>query len=186
MERILSCSVGRPKRKPASQRSLPQPPSNNENSLNCSLHCEVALALRYLSKHPDDSPALSCIGVSKPSCFACWSFLKCVRGISINLSTRGTHEKIYFPWRYPGEELGVSNYASHADRIHNDLYSIFAERYTTCVRPRRMEVVSGMDRFEDNEDSDAFSYAWAAVELKRKEHAEFLESLEDAGRPSNA
>lgn len=40
----------------------------------------------------------------------------------------------YFLWRYPGEELGVSNYAYHTDGIHDDLYSIFAERYATCVR----------------------------------------------------
>lgn len=71
----------------------------------------------------------------------------------------------------------MPNYASHADRIHGDLYSIFAEKYATCVRSRRMEIVPGMGRLEDNEDPDAFSYTWAAVELKREELAELLESL---------
>lgn len=121
----------------------PCPQSNNKDSLNCPLHCEVVLALRYLSKHPSDPPALPCIGVSKLSCFACWSFLKCIQGVGVNLSTRGTNEKVYFPWRYPREELGLTNYAAHVDRIHDDLYSIFAERYATCVRSRRMESGSG-------------------------------------------
>ncbi|BCR87384.1 uncharacterized protein ACHE_31371S [Aspergillus chevalieri] len=40
-----------------------------------------------------------------------------------------------------------------------------------------MEIVPGMGRLEDNEDPDAFSYTWAAVELKREELAELLESL---------
>lgn len=89
----------------------------------------------------------------------------------------------YFLWRYPGEELGVSNYTYHADGIHDDLYSIFVERYATCVR-LRMETGSGRDGVENNKDPDAFSYAWAAVERRRKEHAELELGVDDAGRRS--
>lgn len=168
-----------------SQNENPHPndpspyPQFSNKDLNCLLHCEVALALHYFSRHPDDPPALPCIGVSKLSCFACWSFLTCIRGVGVNFSTRGTNVKTYFPWRYPGEELGVPNYAHHAGRIHDNLYSIFAERYATCVRSRRM--VTGLG-FKTNEGPDAYWYAWVAVERKRKEHAELDLGVDDAGR----
>lgn len=48
----------------------------------------------------------------------------------------------------------------------------------------RMETGSGRDGVENYKDPDAFSYAWAAVERKRKEHAELELGVDDAGRRS--
>ena len=143
----------------------------NKNSVYAPIHCEVAVALHFLSQNLGGPPPLPFIGVFKLSCFGCWSLFKALQRVGANIATRGTHGKAYFPWKYP-EELRATQYAGDALRVKADVYSIFAERYTTCILARRMEIGSDGSRCEteNNRDPDAPSYALAAKNRKREKY----------------
>ena len=145
---------------------------HNKHSVYAPIHCEVAVALHFLSQNLDGPPPLPFIGVSKLSCFGCWSLFKSLQRAGACIATRETHGKAYFPWKYPEEELRATQYADHALRVKADVYSIFAERYTTCILSRRMEIGSDSSRceMENNRDPDALSYALTAKNRKKEKY----------------
>lgn len=111
--------------KPGSSRHL-----KKEQSINAAVHCEVALALHFLSKDLEGPLPLPCIGISKPSCYACWEFFQCLQRSGAGLFMR-TNSNAPFPWKYPSTELDNSTY--NAAKIHQEFYSIIADRYTMCI-----------------------------------------------------
>lgn len=74
------------------------------------IHCELAIALVFLSEKDPPASTFANIGTSRLSCFACWKFLFCIRKkksenqIEPCFYTKGTNGKACFPWKYPGQE----------------------------------------------------------------------------------
>lgn len=141
---------------------------HHKHSLYTPVHCEVAVAMHLLSQDLDGPPPLPFIGVSKLLCFGCWSFLKSLQRVGAQIATRGTHGKYAFPWKYPEEQLCMTRYTSKAADIKEDVYTTFANRYTTCILARRTEIGSDSSRCEtdSNEDPDALSSASAAMDSR--------------------
>lgn len=143
----------------------PTPSQHHKHSGYVPVHCKVAVAMHLLSWDLDGPPPLPFIGVLKLSCFGCWSFLKSLQHAGANIATRGTHGKYAFPWKYPGEQLCRTQYASQAAGIKEDLYSTLSHHYTTCILARCTEIGSDSSRCETegNKDPDALSSALAAM-----------------------
>ncbi|OJJ84511.1 nucleic acid/nucleotide deaminase domain-containing protein [Aspergillus glaucus CBS 516.65] len=107
--------------KPGSSRHL-----KKNQSINAAVHCEVALALHFLSKDLEGPSPLPYIGISKPSCYACWGIFRCLQRSGAGLFIRRTNSNAPFPWKYPSTELDSSTY--NAAKIYQEFYSIIAER----------------------------------------------------------
>lgn len=120
--------------------SAPPQTTTNKHSAYTPVHCEVALAMHFLSQDLDGPPPLPFVGVSKLSCFGCWSLLKSLQHARAQIATMETHGKAFFPYKYPEEELYATQYASQAAKVKEDVYLIFADQYTTCIVARRMEI----------------------------------------------
>lgn len=112
--------------KPGSSRHL-----KKNQSINAAVHCEVALALHFLSKDLEGPSPLPYIGISKPSCYACWGIFRCLQRSGAGLFIGRTNSNAPFPWKYPSTELDSSTY--NAAKIYQEFYSIIAERYTLYI-----------------------------------------------------
>ena len=94
-------------------------------TLQAPVHCECALITHYQNSLNSRSlvAPLEYIGVSKLSCKACVLFFEASKKVSSSrFSTRGSHQKWYFPWAMPnckpeiGDEfaLHLTNCLGHA------------------------------------------------------------------------
>lgn len=85
--------------------------------------------------------------MSKLLCFACWESLACLRELTgVYFTTRGTHGKTYFPWKYPDVELSDSKCRNVAPQIYQYFFARMAERYTTCIDARQKVPTSKKDK----------------------------------------
>lgn len=76
-----------------------------ENLFLMVLYTECLLALQLLHDNYKGVPSIQYFGVLILSCLACWFFLKSLRHSGGQFSTKGSHGKAYFPWKFPSKEL---------------------------------------------------------------------------------
>ena len=104
------------------------------------VHWECALILHLVSRWGLEKPPLSCIGVSKLSCFSCWELIRCIQECcQVKYHVRGTHGKVYFPWKYPINEITASLSKETGDNIRAQFSEKVANKYTNCVLASRHE-----------------------------------------------
>ena len=109
-----------------------------QTSFKAPVHCELSLVLHFLSKDVQGtSPPLPYIGLSKPPCSVCWSFLHTLLGRRLWFFTRTTHGKTPFLWKFPDSELTRSLYRRSFATIYQKLYADLADRYAECILERR-------------------------------------------------
>lgn len=96
------------------------------------VHCECTIALHFMKKGMSEPPMLPYIGCSKLSCLSCWDFLRSLRmATDFSFETKGTHGKVYFPWKYPDVEMESSRITPAAERkISRNLFRSLAKTYS--------------------------------------------------------
>ncbi|KAI0706885.1 hypothetical protein C8T65DRAFT_830229 [Cerioporus squamosus] len=78
----------------------PDNPGSVSGELNSFVHCECAL-LAHLHNSRDISSILPYVGVSKLSCWLCWTYFECCRAVTnTRIRTRGTHGDLV-AWQTP-------------------------------------------------------------------------------------
>ena len=130
------------------------------------VHCELNIVNHILQS--SEPGFLNYIGVSKLCCRGCSQCIEAVNHVlGSRFKTKGTHQKFYYPWRFP--TLPEANFV--AARMRNTMCFLFGQMYEgfcpktqPCLSDSEAAVLSSTDDGSDSEGGTLFE-AIARMEL---------------------
>lgn len=106
------------------------------------LHCESAITINLLLQQKHCSPSIAYIGCSKLTYLCCWYMVAAIRvGLGLDLRMQGTHGKVYWPWRYPTQEIMAAKLEA-AHQVEQIFSNRITETYINCIKENRIELQS--------------------------------------------
>ncbi|ODH53245.1 hypothetical protein GX48_00441 [Paracoccidioides brasiliensis] len=130
----------------------------NQDTVQAPVHCECAVALHLLAS----GRAIPYIGVSKLSCLACALFLKSLSRTGHQFCTKGSHAKVYFPWKYPDIEIAGSRISEgHRAEILESFYESLSEIYVSRLQAReKLRKLSNSSAENGSSDTRMFEFSF--------------------------
>lgn len=129
-----------------------------------SVHVECRLALYLVRQRRTSRPAVSYIGVSEPSCIACYRLLSTLLLQGILFETRGSHGHACSTWRFPERELAKTGLSTD---VQDNLSKVFLGLLESLYA----------SRFEDSAKGQLLSESVASAEYSDKEDKELIQPL---------